>query len=855
MDGDTLEQAEKIFLDAADLDVDQRDTYVVAACGGNEELLSEVRSLLGAAEDAESYFTDLARRLGTSLSTGGNGSERLTVGQKGMSVGAYTLAEPIGSGGTGTVWRAERSDGQFEGFVAIKLMRPMTASTAVIAWLGREAQHLARLSHQNIARLLDAGVDDQGQPYLILEYVEGQPIDRYCDEHQLDIPARIRLFLDVLRAVAHAHANLIVHRDIKPSNVLVNGDGKVKLLDFGIARLLQPEEGAPSGGLTVEIAAALTPEFAAPEQINNQSITTATDVYSLGLLLCVLLSGHHPRQSTDIDSLATLLKVATQDPPKLSAIVSGSPSVLPEETVDNARYRQATPKSLQRMLRGDLDNILRKALEPDPERRYETATGFSADLKRYLNGEPVTAMPLTVGYRMNKFIGRHRGSVAVAVLVLTTLIGAVAITTTQMFEARVQRDRAEQIQQFLVDIFSEADPNQSKGADITAREILDRGAERVNRELEGQSRVQAELLETIAGIYFSLAMYDRAIPLMERVLALLAEVAGDHSAEYAQALEEMTQLYEAQGDYDGAQPLATEALQIRRQLGEPVGIAAADLRLGAMLHRKFDLDEAETLYREALAILRRQGGEKRELLPRVLHALGTLMMQRGNLTRAAELHEEGLVIRRSQVGDEHLDLIESYYDLGSVQSELGHYEDARKNYEHALAIIQKLTPEGNADAAFMLNALALDYQQLKEYRLAEQRFREALEVQEKAFEADHPNIGLVSANLGALLFEMKDFAAAEPVLRSALDIMLASIPDHPKVSRTRMALGQILTENQNFKSAEAMLLAAYDWQRQHDGIDAVYTQSAITALVKLYAKWGRPEEADQYRALLKQDTE
>ena len=854
MERDALEQAAQIFADAVELAPGEQDAFILAACRGDEDILAEVRSLLDAAKDSENFFSSLASRLGAISTSRDDVPERPVVGEKGLTIGAYTLTRPVGSGGTGTVWRAERSDGQFDANVAIKLMHPSVASSAAIARLGREADHLARLSHGNIARLLDAGLDGENRPYLILEYVEGMPIDRYCDEHRLALNDRIRLFLSVLRAVGHAHANLIVHRDIKPANVMVDDSGKVKLLDFGIARLLQPDEGAGPGGMTIEVVAALTPEFAAPEQLTNQGITTATDIYSLGLLLYLLLVGFNPRQKQTVDSLSELLEVANQDLPKPSTIVLDEDPLRSEQLLSFARKRQESPESLKRQLRGDLDNILQKALANEPEDRYLTAAGFAADLERYLNNEPVTAMPPTLAYRMRKFINRHRGGVATALLVVIVLTTAVAVTTRQMLEARQQRDRAEQIQHFLVGLFAESDPNQSKGVDMTAREILDRGAERVDRELEGQTRVQADLLETIAGIYSRLSLSEEASQLLQQALAMRSEINGANSAEYAQVLENLALVNEIQGSYDEAESLATQALRIRRQLGDPIGTANAAMRLGSIYHRKSDLDTAEPLYREALSLARRNRAPG-DLLPHALHQLGTLLEHRDKLAEALELHEEGLAMRRSIVGEEHLDLIESYYNVGSVQHGLERLDDAKQNYERALSISKKLTPGGNSDAAYMVNALAMVHRDLEEYPAAELRFREALELLHRYFEPGHPNIGIVSANLGLLLVETGDVATGESLLHSSLDVMSAAIPDHPKVPPVRIALGRLLLERSDYEAAEAMILAAHRSLQEAGADDPAHTQAAISALVATYSAWGRHDEAERYRVLLTDQSE
>src|SRR5580693_2472221 len=339
-------------------------------------------------------------------------------GLAGQTLGPYTLISQIGQGGMGSVWLARRSDGRFERQAAVKFVNTALAGRATEERFKREGSILGRLTHPHIADLLDAGISTDGQPYLILEYVDGEAIDRYCDEHKLEVDARVRLFLDVLAAVAHAHANLIVHRDIKPSNVLVTTGGEVKLLDFGIAKLLEGEGQAGAATLlTHEGGSALTPQYAAPEQLTGQPVTTATDVYGLGVLLYLLLSGRHPAGAPH--SPAELLKAVLElEPPRVSdaAIAENSKLI--------AERRSSTPDKLRRELRGDLDTIVGKALKKDPQERYASVTGFADDLRRYLKHEPISARPDTLAYRTAKFLRRNRTSVALTTIAIALVIGS-----------------------------------------------------------------------------------------------------------------------------------------------------------------------------------------------------------------------------------------------------------------------------------------------------------------------------------------------------------------------------------------------------------------------------------------------
>ena len=425
----------------------------------------------------------------------------------GHTVGAYTLESPIGRGGMGTVWLARRSDGRFEGRAAVKFLNVGLLGGAGEKRFKREGSILARLSHPNVAHLIDAGVAGDGQPYLILQYVEGMRIDAYCNEHALDIEARIRLFLDVLAAVAHAHAHLIVHRDIKPSNVLVTEDGKVKLLDFGIAKLLEDEAVAAAGTKLTREGEPLTLAYAAPEQVSGNAVATGTDIYSLGVLLYLLLTGKHPAESA-LRSPADLMK----------AIVETDPH-LPSDLV-------ASNKKLRRALHGDIDTIVAKALKKKPAERYASATAFADDLSRYLRQEPITARPDTLTYRAGKFIRRNRTAVALAAAALVATGAGIVATAIQARTARMERDfalrqlsRAEAINAFNSFVLNHAAPS---GKPFTINDLLGRAEELLERERSSDDVNRVHLLISVALQYQAQFEQGKARRLLEKAHTLAA---------------------------------------------------------------------------------------------------------------------------------------------------------------------------------------------------------------------------------------------------------------------------------------------------------------------------------------------
>lgn len=418
----------------------------------------------------------------------------------GQTVGAYQLISPIGQGGMGTVWLAERSDGRFDRRVAIKFLNFAVARTGAERFK-REGRILARLAHPHIAQMIDAGVSSSAQPYLVLEYCEGEHIDRYCDRERLEIDARIQLFLDVLSAVAHAHSNLIVHRDIKPSNVIVGSDGDAKLLDFGIAKLLA-DDGAPAATLlTIESGAGLTPHFAAPEQISGGAITTATDVYSLGVLLYILLSGRHPA-GPGPHSPADLVKAITEtEPPRASdaATLSGAGG----DTAAVASNRAATPDKLRRQLRGDLDTIVAKALKKIPEERYPSVTAFADDLRRYLNHEPIKARPDTPGYRAAKFLRRNRTAAALAALVLASLSVGLFVANR---ERTIAQRRFDQLRRLATQVFDLDNTIRTLPGSTQARERLVSIALQYLDGLSANAHGDLDLTEELGDGYMRVAM-------------------------------------------------------------------------------------------------------------------------------------------------------------------------------------------------------------------------------------------------------------------------------------------------------------------------------------------------------------
>jgi serine/threonine-protein kinase len=478
-------QADRILDEAVDLPPSERLAFIRERCGEDLELRELVERLLARCDNDDDELTPggaLAGALAGALELDLERDTRL----EGSRVGRYRVLRELGRGGMAMVYLAERADGEFRQLAALKLMQPGTDSGHMIERFHRERQILADARHPNIARLLDAGVSEDGRPYLAMEYIEGEPIDSFCDLRRLSVNQRLWLFLEVARAVDHAHRNLVVHRDIKPSNILVTADGDVKLLDFGIAKLL--EDGP--GDVTRTHLRAMTPAFASPEQIEGGPITTATDIYQLGMLLYLLLAGGWPYPRGTGSDAAMMLAICREPPIRPSTAAAGRGGVEtvpggPGSTIAEIATRRATsPGRLRRELAGDLDTIVLTALRKEPQRRYGTAAQLIGDVERYLEGRTISARPDTVRYRLRTFVRRHTAATATATASLALVVGLVAFYThrvgAERDHARLEASKAGEVADFLTRLFQVSAPTRSRGESVTARELLDRGADRID---------------------------------------------------------------------------------------------------------------------------------------------------------------------------------------------------------------------------------------------------------------------------------------------------------------------------------------------------------------------------------------
>ena len=739
-----------------DLDIAGRAAWLDALRARDPEIAQDLQILLAEQQAIhDTGFLEGSVRLGATALPGPSLS--------GEILGAYRLLSLIGQGGMGTVWLAERSDGRFEGRAAVKVLNVAVAGRTLEERFKREGSILARVRHPHIAHLIDAGVSPTGHPYLVLEYVDGQSIDRYCDSRGLGVEARLELFLDVLAAVAHAHAHLVVHRDIKPGNVLVSVDGDVKLLDFGIARLLDREsaaDGLPQdpGTLTRDLGSALTPRFAAPEQLTGGPVTTATDVYALGVLLYQLLTGGHPA-GTAVRSTATLIR----------AVVEQEPARASEST---------TSTRIRRIVRGDLDTILAKALKKNPAERYTSATAFADDLRRYLRHEPIAARPDTLRYRASTFVRRHTHGVVASAAVAVLLIGLGTYHTVRLAAERdrAQREaaKATKISELLTGMLTAADPYQVRAtqAEPTVRGLLDAGTSQVEQNLQGQPELRADILTVLGRIYRRLGLYDRAQALLEQALVSGTTAFGATHVTVAQTLHDLGVVLADKGDYAAAARRLEDALAMRRSLlgTDHQDVAVTLSELGRVYQDLGQNRRAEPLQREALRVRTKVLGAGDKETAVSMSDLASVLRLDGDLAGADALLKACLDINRKTRGDIHPNTATTWHDIGQIAAARGDYTTAETLMRRSLNINGQTLGDNHPVVAMTLNSLAHVLVAERRDDEAATALEEALAIARRSLGKDHQLTAIYAANLGAVRLTRREPAIAADLLREALTV-------------------------------------------------------------------------------------
>ncbi|MCP4897249.1 MAG: tetratricopeptide repeat protein, partial [bacterium] len=706
----------------------------------------------------------------------------------GSLIGPYRIEKVIGSGGMGVVYLASRADDEYERQVAIKLLHTGQPQDELVRRFRNERQILAALEHPNIAGLLDGGTAPDGRPYLVMEYVEGLPVDRYCDKHQLSLRERLVLFRKICAAVAFAHRSLIVHRDLKPSNILVSDEGEPKLLDFGIAKLLDPAAISDGGETTRTGMRIMSPNFASPEQIRSRPITTASDVYSLGVVLYQLLTGDLPRRFEDF-SLAAIEREFEREPT--------APSSALTECSDAPRLR--------RQLAGDVDAIVLKALREEPSQRYGSVEHLAADLRRHLDGLPVRARRGTFAYRAGKLLRRRKFGLAVTALVVGLAVSFTLSTVAQQRRTVHERDRAERIAEFMVSIFEQSSP-QSGDSNVSIREVLESGAERIEEEFAEFPNTQADLFHTVGLVYEELCMYRDALPLLRKEVALRESLSATHSPELSQALNTLSNALIELGEREEAKGLLERAI--------------------VLSEGKSDEHRAEFIYS--------------------LRLLGRYYSWNSEPESAAANFRRALEVSELALGPDAPEVAEVLIETGSAQSALGEYQEAEKNLLRAIEILENETEQHQPTLSAAIGDLGLLYFEMGKLAKAAENFQRSIEIYERIGDMNDPGIGVVLNNLALVQANRGKIEESNALYRRSLEVKLRGYEEtSPTVLATRHNLAFGLYDLGELEEAREQWQAVLAGCRQVLAPDSSRTATVLKSLAQVNHFLGHDRIAQQ----------
>lgn len=863
LDADRWRRLEALFEQALAQPEGERAAWIANAAGSDDALRAELEQLVAADAghgDIDTVIADAAQR----LLQGQSDSPETSL--QGRRFGPYRIVRELGRGGMGRVYLAERDDAQYRGQVAIKLL-PSSASAGLQERFRTERQLQADLQHPGIARLLDAGTSDEGEAYLVLEYVDGEPIDAYCREQRLSLAARLELIAQLCDAVHFAHRNLVVHRDIKPSNVLVTAEGKPKLLDFGIAKLIDPDRAnALALHQTAELSRILTLEAASPEQLRGEPATTATDVYALGALLYRLLTGRgaHAAEATDPVTLSRAILVSEPQRPSLAVLAplpadrnageharDDNADAPAADASDFAARLRTTPEKLSRALRGDLDTILLKALRKEPARRYASAAELADDIGRHLQHRPVLARGDSTGYLLRRFLARHSKSVAGTAAALVAMIGVVGFYTAELASERdrAQREaqRAEAVSDFLTDLFESATPERTLGESVSARELLDSGAARIEQELAGEPAVQAALMRVIGSSYASLGLPDQATDLLEQALAVREDLGGPADALLSDVLYALGNLRASQGRFEDAEALLSRTLALRLALRGEVHREIVETHLGfaSLYVGQLDLDAGETHIHAAEVVLAELPSPDPELVISTRLWRAHLDNSRGRFDDAIAGYREAVALRTETFGADHPSTLINRTSLAQALTNAARFGEAEEIHRAALEARRRVLPEGHPSFAVTLSSLATVLKSQGRSAEAEPLEAEALAIRRATHRDDHPQIAIALNNLANLRHDLDDLEGAFALHQESLAMnRRLNGDDHPVLAHNYTNLAALEFERSNYTEALALYRRTLALARPAFGDASPFTSHTMHGIGNTLLRLDRFEESE-----------
>lgn len=829
MDSRQWNEIQSLFHTCITLPLDEQKSFIKELEKKDIPIANEVNKLLTAHHASGSFLED-------------DILDEEYVGSGDM-IGPWKIIRDIGRGGMSTVYLASRADGQFERQVAIKFLHGLIPGRSMHQRLQLEQNILASLHHKNIAQLFDAGITAEGRPYFILEYIDGKPITEWCIEQELSLSERLEIFEQVCQAVQFAHQRLIVHRDLKPTNILVDKKGNVKLLDFGIAKILEaePPEGVP---LTQTGQYLMTPEYASPEQANGGQITTATDVYALGLILCQILSGSLPYDVSGKTPIEIGSIISDAAPIKPSSIVS---SDTVKNSHNNYPVKNFNRKQIKKQLRGDLDNIVLKALRKEPERRYGSADQLLQDIRHYQKNEPISARPESAGYLVSKFIQRNRTVVTAAAVIAIMLIAAVIFSLIQARTTEIERQKTEQVNAFLQEMLASPNPYED-GRDVRVIDVLDRTAERIDNELSNQPSVEAAVRHTLGITYRELGQMDQAISQLSEALQLRNQLFTAPHPDLSETQAQLAKTEQRRGNYEIADSLLNLAMQADLELyGREHTILASRIGdLGSLKWETGNLDEAEELLRESLELEQKLRAPEDERVAIAMGNLATLLDDKGFADEALELYQKELEILQANYPDnQHPSIPQVLSHIGINLDNAEQFEEARSMHTQALALFRDLKGEEHPDVVYAMNNLASVMTKMGDTDEALEMQISAAELYKEIFGPEHPNLGIQYNNIAFTKRNMGDLEGAKESYRNAIEIWQAGLPsDHPFLAYGYNNLASVLMTQNRSSEALPNFQRAYEIRIKHLAPTSSERATTASMLGDCLASLGRMEEAE-----------